>query len=247
MMHITKVQTKRFQMFSRSLSVMTGVAALTAATSLCNASSQGIGDGLLATEVAQAFGLTAEVLACVDIHGSEPATVYSRLAENYSTFQQFKSLLQQVLEQQNIAVSAQAVLRVVANDATAQATLDNALVQIALLSNQAEELRIQIVSTALDGLADNSMIGEVVHAGGLFASLPPQYRMAVESDDEVNKLNWALRMQERAEASGGSLHPEAQDLLSQAHTHADVQSGMVRTQTYAESNQASIRQWTLAN
>src|SRR6056297_2637145 len=69
------------------------------------------GDGVQVVNAANSLGLDAEALACLDVHTGEPAIMLDRLNEEYATFEQYESLQRQVLQQQQIAHQAQAVLR----------------------------------------------------------------------------------------------------------------------------------------
>ena len=205
------------------------------------------GDGLRAQEVSQALGLTAETLACVDVHGEEPAIVLERLVEEYSTYQQLLSLQQQIIDQQRIVYDAKAILRDIAENADAQAALAAAQAQIVTLKTQASITRDTLIATALDGLADNAMIDEVIDAQGVFVALPPAYRIAVDTVREARELSWALKMQQRADTNSGDLSDNAQQILAQANSQVSVQTARARVDTYTDSNKQAIDSWIAGN
>lgn len=196
-------------------------------------------------DAARTLGMNAESLACLDVSGSEPATVLDRLEDEFASFEQYESLQNQILEQQQIVYRSQAILRDLADNNEAQAALDQAQVRVVELSNIARGVRSTLITTLLDELADTTMIDEVLSAEGPIASLPPAYRLATDTAQGAKDLAWALRMQERANAQSTSLSGRAHQIISQAESQQDVQLGKVRVSSYQSANQTVIEQWVV--
>lgn len=205
------------------------------------------GDGVQVVHAASSLGLDADTLACLDVHGSEPAIMLDRLNEEYATFEQYESLQGQLLEQQQIAYQARAVLRDFANDAEAATALSQAESEILYLRTQVRLTRMSLINTVLEGLADTSLVSDVLDGDGLLFSLPPQYRLAVNSENSAKEIAWALQKQDQADGSNTDLNPDAQQFLQQANTQSDVQLGTVRVQTFGQANETAMEQWMLSH
>lgn len=196
-------------------------------------------------DAARTLGINAQSLACLDVSGSEPTTVLDRLEDEFASFEQYESLQNQILEQQQIVYRSQAILRDLAENNEAQAALDQAQVRVVELSNIARGVRSTLIMTLLDELADTTMIDEVLNTEGPIASLPPAYRLATDTAQGAKGLAWALRMQERADAQSTSLSGRAQQIISQAESQQDVLLGKVRVSSYQTANQTAIEQWVV--
>lgn len=204
------------------------------------------GDRVQVVNAARAIGLNAETLACLDVHGSEPALVLDRLNTEFNTYIQYEALQGQIETQQEIAQQARLVLRDSAENADAQSALDDSQGQIVLLSNQMRSTRMQLISSVLDGLADASLVQDVLAVEGLYLMLPPEYRLAVESPNDAKDLAWALQMQEIADGNDSELHPSAQQILQHAHAQSDVQTAKARVDAYTLENTTTIEHWMIS-
>ena len=194
-----------------------------------------------------ALGLNSESLACIDVIGDEPSIVLDRLETEYASYEQYLNLQEEIIVNQRIVHNANATLRDYADDIEAQQALDQAQVQIILLSNQVQATKTNLISTILDGLADSSLISPVAHAQGPSQQLPPAYRLAVDTIDEAKLLVWALKMEAMAQASEFYLSSEASQAISLAHGQLDVQSALVRVVTFEQPNQLTISEWALTH
>lgn len=227
------------------LSVLAASAcALSATASLASAAPQN------ANEVVQAFnalGLNAESLASIDVIGTEPATALDRLVDEFASYELIESLQSQIFDHQRTIHTANSILRDHADDVEARQALEQAEVQVILLSNQAHDTRVALVGTILDGLADLSLIAPVVHVAGPTQQLPPAYRVAVDTADEAKLLVWALKMQTMAQSSEFDLSSEASQAIGQAHAQFEVQSAMIRVTTYETPIQLTINEWALTH
>jgi len=130
----------------------------------------------------------------------------------------------------------------------AQLALDQAQAQVILLSNQALQTRTSLITTVLDGLADMSLVSQVVHVQGPTQQLPPAYRLAVDTAGEAKTLAWALKMENMAQNDEEfDLSFEASQTINQAHGQFDVQSALVRVVTFEQANQLTMTEWMLTH
>jgi hypothetical protein len=234
--------------FSKKFFANTSMAlACAVAMSTTTAFATAPGDGINAQTAAQALGMTPEALACIDVHGVEAATVYTRLADNYSTFVQLQLIQSQIHDQQRIVHEAKSLLRDDSESPDAITALSDAEAESARLNSLAQSIRESLVSTVLLELADNSVVSEIITATGVVASLPPAYRLAVTTPKEAKDLVWALQMRERAAVNGTELNTNAEQILLAAEGQYVVQIAISRTNSYTALNEQTIQQWVVSN
>ena len=193
------------------------------------------------------LGLNAESLACLNVHGSEVNTVFDRLETEYDQFDQFLIFQQQLADAIQLQAVYEAMLRLDPNDQEAQAELHNAMTSANAAALSALQSRSLLITNVLEGLADTSMIDEVLFAEGRIAKLPAAYRLAVSTETQADRLCWAIETDTRAQDQGGSTPTEAQSELNTAHAQSTVQLGLARVIAHSQSNQNAIDLWMLSN
>lgn len=194
-----------------------------------------------------ALGLNADSMACIDVIENEPTVVLDRLNNEFNDYEHYVALQQNIADHQRTAYQSKAILRDHANNTDAQSALELAQTQITLLSNEAASVKIALINTILDGLADANLISPVIEAQGAMRLLPPAYRIAVGTADEAKTLAWALKKQETTQENNTPLNSEASQAINSAHAQFDVQHAIVRVNTYGDQNQAQIDAWVIGH
>jgi hypothetical protein len=192
---------------------------------------------------AQMLGLDAANLACVGVTNTEINTVFDALDEEYDVYEQIiTQYTAQANAQQSIA-DANARLRLDGANAQAQADLQSATAAEFLASSSITQLRASLLGDVLDGTAESSLISPILLDQGAISRLPSAYRLAVDTVDEAKTLQWALKLETRVNANGGTLPSEADDAIDDARAQIDYNTAKVRIETYSAANQTAIDNW----
>jgi len=192
---------------------------------------------------AMVLGLDASSLAVVGVTNSEISTVLDALDEEYSLFQ---SMMTQHTNEANASkaiADANARLRIDAADTQAQQDLADAQTDAVLASNAIVSLKTQLLTKILDGIAESQLISPILLDESVISRLPAAYRLAVDTNDEAKTLQWALRLETRVDANGGTLPSEATAALNDARAEYEYQAAKIRVETYSAANQAAFDRW----
>lgn len=196
---------------------------------------------------AMVLGLDATNLAAVGVTNTEVSTVLDALDEEYTLFQSLMTQQSNEANARRTIAEANARLRIDSADAQAIQGLGDAQAAAASAASTIATLKSQLLTEILDGVADSSLITPILLDESDQSRLPAPYQLGVDTDAEAKTLRWALRLETRVNANGGSLPSEATSALNSARAVYAYQAAKLRIETYGAANQTAIDSWISNN
>lgn len=192
-------------------------------------------------EAAMVLGITAETMACADIHGQEVAMFFDRLASDFVAYGVYHNSLAATAAIHAEFSEARAAARLDSHDPAAASTLADVNNRLAVAQAEADLFRESLVLNLTESLSASPSLALSVIECPLGCSVPPAYRPADLTNDERRVLAWALRL--RDQRPGASLPPDAVAAISSAESFVGVQLAILRREQFVASNQAAINTW----